>query len=103
MIVAGVQFDIAWEDKDANFRKITSMAENLEPETDLIVLPELFSTGWTMRPGDFAENLRDGESFSFLADLARKYKCHVAGSFMEKTDGKPRNTAGLPRRSQPDR
>jgi predicted amidohydrolase len=94
-----IQFDIVWEDKDANFRKITSMTDNLEPETDLIVLPELFSTGWTMHPGDFAENLRDGASVSFLAELARKYKCHVVGSFIEKTDGKPRNTAVI---SSPD-
>ena len=40
MKIALIQFDIAWEDKDTNFRKITSMTENLEPETDLIVLPE---------------------------------------------------------------
>jgi omega-amidase len=93
MKIALFQMDVAWEDKRRNFKKVASLAAGLkERQVDLICLPELFSTGYTMEPAPLAERL-DGETPTFLSELARENGTDVVGSFIEKTAGKPRNAA----------
>ncbi|MFC1586312.1 carbon-nitrogen family hydrolase [Fibrobacterota bacterium] len=93
MKLAILQFDICWENKPANFRKVRALAEGIGDNIDLLVLPELFSTGYTMRSRKLAEDLQRGETPRFLAGLARDMKAHVCGSFIAKTGEKPENTA----------
>lgn len=93
MKIALLQLDIAWENKRANFRRVSKLATNAAREgAGLVCLPELFATGYTMNPGPFAEPL-DGETPAFLSGLAREHGVSVVGSFIEKTEGKPRNSA----------
>ena len=88
-----IQSDIIWENKEKNFRKIESLVNQVKtPHTDLIILPELFATGYTMNPTPFAENLQ-GPTRQFLAKIAKKYQTNILGSFIEKTAKKPKNTA----------
>jgi predicted amidohydrolase len=117
MRVACVQYDIAWHDKPANFAKVRSLlaaAGGCEPG-GLIVLPEMFSTGFSMDLQATAEGqFRPAESFLpkagvgggaaarlgpaevFLAELARHYGCHVLGGVVNVTaDGLGRNEAVL--------
>ena len=56
MQVACCQFDIAWEDKPANYRRVTDLvrAAKLEPGT-LLLLPEMFATGFSMNVERTAE------------------------------------------------
>jgi predicted amidohydrolase len=89
-----VQFDIAWEDKVANFRKIESLLKDMRPSPgSLVVLPEMFSTGFSMnqkvtRQGE----AREGEAF--VAHLARQYRAWVTGSVVNPGSGdKGRNEA----------
>jgi omega-amidase len=95
MKVALLQLNIEWEDKKRNFDKVESLVERVEVHSpDLIVLPELFSTGYTMNSSPFAEDL-SGETPCFLSKLARDYHVNVIGSFIEKTESKPKNSAIL--------
>ena len=69
MIVAGLQMDIAWEDPPTNFRHVEEMARQAaERGPRLLVLPEMFATGFSMsshRVAAFSQKTRD-----FLAHLA---------------------------------
>ena len=89
MNVALFQLKIAWEDKDANFEKVASMAIK---DIDLVCLPELFATGYTMDSEAFAEPA-DGETVSFLKDFAKENCVDVIGSYIQRSEGKPKNTA----------
>jgi len=95
MRVACVQYDIAWHDKPANFAKVRSLLEAAGPcgPGGLIVLPEMFSTGFSMDVRAAAEDqTRPAENF--LAELARHYGCHVLGGVVNvDADGLGRNEA----------
>jgi omega-amidase len=95
MRIALFQIDIAWENKDANFKNVESFIEKIKDEkVDLIILPELFSTGYTMNSMALAEDI-SGETPSFLSIIAKKYNINILGSFIEKTKEKPKNSAIL--------
>ena len=85
MKVYAVQPDLIWEDKDANFTKIRSLLDdgNIQPES-LIVLPETFSTGFSMNLKVTARN-EPGQTESFLSGLAKDRKCWVTGGLIEPT------------------
>jgi predicted amidohydrolase len=87
-----VQFDIAWEDKAANHAKVFSMLESANPTPgSLIVLPEMFSTGFSMRLEVTAQR-EEREDEAFLAGLARKHQCAVIGGVVSPGEnGKARN------------
>jgi len=92
MQVAALQFDIVWEDKAANFCKVEELLEAAHLEADtLLVLPEMFATGFSMDTGKIAENY-GGEIEHFLAALAKKFGIYVVGgAAMKGRDGQPRN------------
>jgi predicted amidohydrolase len=82
MNIVGVQLDIAWEDKAANFARVRALLADRPPAPNsLIVLPEMFSTGFSMnlavtRQGEAREDE------NFLADLAREYRAFVIGGVL---------------------
>lgn len=78
-----LQFDQAWEDKQVNFQRITSLLEGSE-NIELLVLPEMFHTGFTMNIS-LAETM-DGEAVHYLKGLASKKSCAVYTSFICKED-----------------
>ena len=51
MRISVVQPDLLWESREANFKKIEEMMLPLYNETDLVILPEMFTTGFSMRTG----------------------------------------------------
>ena len=96
MQVACCQFDIAWEDKQANYAQVAEMVERarLEPGT-LLLLPEMFATGFSMNAGSIAEPV-DGPTARFLADLAAKHRIFVLGGVVVSgpgSDERARNEA----------
>lgn len=96
MKIMGLQLDIAWEDKQANFRKVRQLLEKAAPEAGtLVVLPEMFATGFSMNVAAIAESYQ-GETESFLSALAREYAVHVlGGAAMVGKTGQARNKALL--------
>ena len=83
MKIYGVQADLQWEDKDANFIKIRTLLdkEKIQAES-LIVLPETFSTGFSMNLKVTTRN-EPNQTESFLSDLAREKKCWVTAGLIE--------------------
>lgn len=82
-----IQMDIIWEDKKANLEKVHGFIQTLSGQTDLFVLPEMFSTGFTMDSHIFAET-NDGETITLLKSWAKQYNVAIAGSFITKEGGK---------------
>jgi predicted amidohydrolase len=71
-----IQQDIIWEHLDALFNQISQPA-------DLIVLPEMFTTGFSMRPSQFAEEL-NGDAMKWMRDKAKLFNSTICGSMMMK-------------------
>lgn len=95
MRLACCQLDIAWEDKAANYRRVEELVEAAElPPGALLLLPEMFATGFTMNALSVAEAL-DGPTANFLSGLARRYRVFVEGGLVVRATGagSPRNEA----------
>jgi len=94
MRVHAVQFDLAWEDKDANFATATRLLDAAPPSAgDLVVLPEMFATGFS-RTLEATRQGEPAESEAYLAALAKRFDCYVVGGSVGKgSDGRGRNEA----------
>jgi predicted amidohydrolase len=77
--VSLVQAKLAWHDAEANRQAFERLLEPLAGVTDLVVLPEMFTTGFTMKPGAAAEPA-DGPTVEWLAAMASKVKATITGS-----------------------
>lgn len=94
MNVLALQLDIAWENKAANFEKVRlRLAEAAPEKNSLVVLPEMFATGFTMNTTGMAEPY-GGETEQFLGTLAKDRGIWlIAGAPIRGPDGKARNKA----------
>jgi omega-amidase len=92
--VVALQFDIAWENKPANFEKVRRLLANASPEPgSLVALPEMFATGFSMNTDAIAEPY-GGETEQFLAGVAKDFKVWlVGGAAMRRREGRARNKA----------
>ena len=69
MNVLGLQLDIVWENKPANHDKVRRLLSAAQPKPGtLVVLPEMFATGFTMSPVEDT-----GESVAALAKIGRAH------------------------------
>jgi len=94
MKAVGVQLDIVWEEKAANFAKVRALVEAVDAAPgSLIVLPEMFATGFSMNVARIRES-EARETEAFLAALARGRRAFVIGGVVHAdTDGRGRNEA----------
>jgi len=76
-----VQTDTIWENISANLENLSSKIAQIKDGTDMIILPELFSTGFTMEAVGVAETM-DGKGVQWMLDIAKKRKCVVIGSLL---------------------
>ena len=79
--VAIVQADLHWHDPAANLQMFTDSLNALQEPADLIVLPEMFSTGFTMDAESQAESM-DGPSMTWLRDAASQHGISICGSLI---------------------
>lgn len=87
MNLFAVQFDIAWEDKAANFAKVDALvAAASPPALSVIVLPEMFATGFSMNLAVTRQS-PDREDEAFLAALARRHQVTVIAGVVSPGDG----------------
>lgn len=94
MKVGYVQTSPVFGDKKYNFEEIEKLTQNLK--ADLIVLPELFATGYTFISKDEAVSLAedyDGETTQFLMGVAKKTEATIVGGYIEKSGEKIYNAA----------
>lgn len=86
-----IQPDIVWEDIQANLDKYTAMISGVR-ETDVIVLPEMFTTGFSMKIEELKEPM-DGLGVSWLKQLAKEKQAAVVGSLIIEENEKVYNRA----------
>jgi len=85
--VALLQADLAWHDIGANIARFDALLSPLAGKADLVALPEMFSTGFTMKPSEVAEGM-DGLATAALRRWARELNAHVAGSVVIHESGR---------------
>lgn len=88
--ITTLQADLVWENKEANLRYFEDRIINHVGPTELIVLPEMFTTGFTMRPAAFAESM-EGETIAWMRETARRKRAIVTGSFIASEGGRHYN------------
>ncbi len=81
-----IQPDIVWEQPAANLENYNKLLSGVG-KTDLIVLPEMFSTGFSMHPGKLYEDM-NGMSVQWMKLIATRKNVAITGSLIIKDDGK---------------
>lgn len=83
--ITTVQAHLFWEDREANFRHLETLLAPLR-ETDLIILPEMFSSGFSMNSEKLAEQM-DGATVKWLQSIASEKNAVITGSFIAVENG----------------
>lgn len=81
-----IQTDLTWEDKAANLELLKDKIDAIEERTEIVVLPEMFTTGFTMQPELFAETM-EGETVQWMKEIAATNKIIVTGSIIIQENG----------------
>ncbi|MDB5110264.1 MAG: amidohydrolase [Mucilaginibacter sp.] len=76
-----------WEKPDKNLQNISLRLSGIREKTDLIILPEMFSTGFTMNAAELAEPM-NGKTMQWMHKIAAQYDCVVTGSLIITEKGK---------------
>jgi predicted amidohydrolase len=84
--VTMIQADLAWQDPATNRRNLAAHFRGLAGHTDLIVLPEMFTTGFTMEARALAETMT-GATVGWLREEAAAVGCAIAGSLIVEEGG----------------
>lgn len=76
-----------WENVEKNLKNLALRLSGLREKTDLILLPEMFNTGFTTNVEKCAETM-NGQTMHWMYEYAKAYDCVVAGSLIIVEDGK---------------
>lgn len=76
-----------WENIDKNLQNIALRLTGIREKTDLIILPEMFNTGFSMNAEALAEPM-NGKTMQWMQTIAKKYDCVVTGSLIITEDSK---------------
>lgn len=83
--VALIQTELHWEDPEMNRSMFDTIIKQLSDSVDLIVLPEMFTTGFTMNAEKVAENM-DGNTLIWMKRHAKLKNCAITGSIVIQED-----------------
>lgn len=81
-----IQSDIIWEDKQSNLKNYQEKIDQID-STDLIILSEMFTTGFSMNPNNVSETM-GGETIQWMKYNADKMNSAICGSIIIKEDNK---------------
>lgn len=81
-----IQTALRWEDKAANLAMLEQKIKSIEKKTELVVLPEMFSTGFSMKPEQLAEAM-EGEAVQWMKKMAQQKRIILTGSLIIEEDG----------------
>ncbi len=87
LTVTLIQSELAWEDIDANLAMFDDKINSIDAPGDLVVLPEMFSTGFSMNAPDLAESM-DGKTVTWMRQKARQINTTLAGSVIVRDNGR---------------
>ena len=81
LTITTLQTNLAWENKNANLQLLGKKINGLQEKTEIVVLPEMFSTGFSMQPKLFAETM-DGETVQWMKEISSSNKIILTGSLI---------------------
>ena len=82
-----IQTALHWENKAANLQMLEQKIYSIDTKTEVVVLPEMFSTGFSMQPQLFAEKM-DGATINWMKKIATTKKIILTGSIIIEEDNK---------------
>lgn len=83
LTISLIQTNLHWEDKKANLQMLEQKIGGIKERTEIVLLPEMFSTGFSMNPALLAESM-DGETMSWMKRVSAEKKIILAGSIIIK-------------------
>ncbi len=86
LTITGIQTKLHWEDKKANLQMFEEKILSISQPTEIVVLPEMFSTGFSMQPEKLAETM-EGETVQWMKRIADKKKIILTGSVIIEEEG----------------
>ena len=86
MITAIIQTSLIWENPNENRSLLEEKINSISQYVDLIVLPEMFTSGFTMNPKAVAQTMQ-GETISWLQELAKEKNLAITGSLVIEENG----------------
>ncbi|MEP7228985.1 MAG: amidohydrolase [Ginsengibacter sp.] len=86
LTVTTIQTNLFWEDKKANLANLLEKINSVQEKTEVVILPEMFSTGFSMRPEILAETM-DGETITWMKKICAEKKIILTGSVIIEEDG----------------
>jgi len=79
--ITTIQTNLHWEDKQANILMLDQKIRDIKEKTNIVVLPEMFTTGFSMNPKSLAEKM-DGETVSWMRKIAQEKGIILTGSII---------------------
>jgi len=86
LTISLIQSDLHWEDKAANLDMFTRKIAQLSADTQVVVLPEMFSTGFSMKPEVLGERM-GGDTVNWMKQTAVQTRKIITGSLIIEEDG----------------
>ena len=86
LIITTIQTDLVWENKQANLAMLQQKINSITHKLEVVVLPEMFTTGFTMQPQLFAETM-EGPTIAWMKEMAANKKIILTGSLIIKEAG----------------
>jgi omega-amidase len=83
LTVSLIQTSLYWHDSQNNLASIAAKIAAIKEKTDLIVLPEMFTSGFTMNPGEVAESM-EGTAVAWMQEMASVKNAAICGSMVIK-------------------
>jgi predicted amidohydrolase len=86
LTITTIQADLRWEDKAANLQRFEEKILGIPEPTEIVVLPEMFSTGFSMKPQALAEKM-DGPTIAWMKTIAAEKRVILTGSIIIEEGG----------------
>jgi predicted amidohydrolase len=86
LTITTIQTALHWEDKPANLAMLEEKISAINTKTEIVILPEMFSTGFSMKPALLAETM-DGPSVTWMKRLSAEKKIVLTGSLIIEENG----------------
>ncbi len=87
LTISTIQTSLLWEEKSANLHMLEQKIASIEEKTEIVVLPEMFSTGFSMNPSLLAEKM-DGETIQWMQRVSRENGIILTGSVIIEEEEK---------------
>jgi omega-amidase len=81
LTITGIQTNLHWEDKKANLQMLEEKILSISQPTEIVVLPEMFNTGFSMQPEKLAESMNE-ETVQWMKKISAKKKVILTGSLI---------------------